>query len=92
MYTEPMDVAVSALRAELAQWIERAQSGEEVVITDRGTPVARLVGIDSAPLLEQLTSAGVLGRPQRPDRPSAQAAKRVAARRPVSELIDRQRD
>jgi len=45
-----MDVAVSALRAELADWIERARGGEEVVATDRGTPVARLVAIDGAPL------------------------------------------
>src|ERR1039458_8019004 len=38
-----MDVAISTLRAELSTWIERARSGEEVVVTDRGTPVARLL-------------------------------------------------
>jgi len=86
-----MDVAVSALRAELADWIERARGGEEVVVTDRGTPVARLVAIDSAPLLEQLTQRGVLSRPQRSTRPTARGASRPHADRPVSELIGEQR-
>ena len=50
-----VDVPVSALRAELADWIERVRRGEEVVVTDRGTPVARLIAVDTAPMLERLT-------------------------------------
>lgn len=86
-----MDVAVSTLRAELADWIERAREGEEVVVTDRGTPVARLVGIDSAPLLERLTQRGVLSQSQRSERPRATGAARQTVKRPVSELIGEQR-
>jgi prevent-host-death family protein len=86
-----MDVAVSSLRAELADWIKRARSGEEVVVTERGTPVARLVAVDTAPLLDQLTRRGILSRPRRSERPAASAASRVHARRPVSELVGDQR-
>lgn len=86
-----MDVAVSTLRAELAEWIDRVQAGEEVVVTDRGVPVARLVGVDTAPLIEQLTRQGVLSRPRRPARPRAGAAARASARRPVSDLVGEQR-
>lgn len=86
-----MDVAVSTLRAELADWIDRVREGEEVVVTDRGTPVARLVSVDSAPLLEQLTQRGVLGRPRRAGRPTARGAARVRTRAPVSELVGEQR-
>src|SRR5665647_1492442 len=43
-----MDVAISTLRAELSSWIERARSGEEIVVTERGTPVARLLAGYSA--------------------------------------------
>jgi prevent-host-death family protein len=52
-----MDVAISILRSELSSWVERARSGEEVVITERGRPVARLVPVDTAPLLEDLVRA-----------------------------------
>lgn len=86
-----MDVAVSVLRAELADWIERVRGGEEVVVTDRGTPVARLVAVDSAPLLERLTREGVLSRPRRAARPTATGAPRAQASQPVSELVGEQR-
>jgi len=86
-----MDVAVSTLRAELADWIERVRQGEEVVVTDRGTPVARLIAVDTAPLLERLTREGVLSRPRTGARPRARGASRARADRPVSELVDEQR-
>ena len=86
-----MDVAVSALRAQLSLWIERVQAGEEVVVTDRGTPVARLLAIDTAPLLEQLLQHGVLSKAHRADRPTARGADRVKARGPVADLVGEQR-
>lgn len=68
-----MDVPVSTLRAELSGWIERAKAGEDVVVTDRGIPVARILAVDSAPLLDQLTQRGLLSseapRGQRPAAP-----------------------
>jgi prevent-host-death family protein len=86
-----MDVAVSTLRAELANWIERARAGEEVVVTDRGIPVARLLPVDVAPLLEQLTQSGVLSKPHRSGRPVARGAVRVHACGPVADLVSEQR-
>lgn len=91
VYGSRVDVAISAFRAELASWIERVRGGEEVVVTDRGTPVARLLPVDTAPLLEQLTAQGVLSRPRRAARPSASTAARVHARGPVAELVGEQR-
>lgn len=91
LYTGDMDVAISTLRAELSTWIERARAGEEVVVTDRGTPVARLLAIDTAPLLDQLIRTGVLNRPRRDDRPAARAVTRAHASGPVSDLVSEQR-
>ncbi|QAY69222.1 type II toxin-antitoxin system Phd/YefM family antitoxin [Xylanimonas protaetiae] len=63
-----MEVAVSALRAELKTWIERAREGEEVIITDRGLPVARLSGIAAADLVQGLVRDGLL-TPAQVERP-----------------------
>ena len=90
MYAPIMDVAISTLRAEFALWIERARSGEEVVVTDRGIPVARLVAVDSAQLIDQLTQRGVLSKPSGP-RPSARNATRARSTGPVSDLVSNQR-
>jgi prevent-host-death family protein len=86
-----MDVAVSVLRAELSSWIEKARAGEEVVVTDRGVPVARLLSVDAAPLLERLTQSGALSKPRVAARPSARASTRVRASGPVSDLVGEQR-
>ena len=69
-----MEVAVSALRAELRQWIETARAGQDVVITERGIPVARLTGIESADLLARLERDGLLA----PARAAREPARPVA--------------
>jgi len=68
-----MEVAVSALRADLRQWIDAARSGDDVVITERGIPVARLSGIESSDLLTRLVRNGLLTVPTS-ERPAAEAA------------------
>lgn len=65
-----MEVSVSALRAELKSWIERARAGEDIVVTDRGVPVARLTGVATADLLTELTREGLV-TPPTADRPTA---------------------
>ena len=85
-----MDVAISTLRAELSSWIDRARAGEEIVVTDRGIPVARLIAVETAPLLEDLTQRGVLSRP-RGHRPAARGLVRARASGSVSDLVNEQR-
>ena len=85
-----MDVPVSALRAELKQWIEAARTGEDVVVTERGIPVARLSGIESADLLTRLARDGLL-TPASAPRPPARAGDKAAAKGGVSDLVRRLR-
>jgi prevent-host-death family protein len=91
LYDRDMEVGVSELRANLSAWLDRARQGEEVVVTERGLPVARLVGVDSAAKLERLTAEGVIGRPLRGNRPLASATPRRLARGSVADLVSHQR-
>ena len=91
LYNREMDVAISTLRAELSSWIERVRSGEEVIVTDRGIPVARLSQVDTAPLLEQLVQRGVLSKPRGAPRPAARGIVRAHASGPVADLVTEQR-
>jgi prevent-host-death family protein len=86
-----MDVAVSDLRAHLSEWLERARQGEELVVTDRGAPVARLLGITATATLERLAAEGVIGRPGRPRTATATGRSRPQPRRSVSALVSEQR-
>lgn len=82
---------MSMFRAHLSDWVGRARAGEEIVVTDRGAPVARLIGMDSTTVIEQLTRQGVIGRPTRSQRPRAADRGRVRARGSVADLVGEQR-
>jgi prevent-host-death family protein len=86
-----VNVAVSDLRAHLSEWLERARQGEEVIVTDRGLPVARLLGLSTTATLERLAAEGLIGRPARTDRPAASGQPRPRPRRPLAEIIGEQR-
>jgi prevent-host-death family protein len=87
-----MDVAITVLRAHLSEWIDHARNGEEVIVTERGMPIVRLIGIDTTTKLEQLVAAGVISNPERSDRPLSTNRTRVRARGSVSDLVSEQRD
>jgi prevent-host-death family protein len=86
-----MDVAVTELRAHLSDWLARAHDGEEIVVTERGMPVARLVGLNTRATIERLTDEGIIGRPAQPRRPPVRGRARPRSRRPVAELVSEQR-
>ncbi len=95
MYDLAMEVPISQLRAELAAWIQRARDGEPVIVTDRGIPVVRLVGIEESSLIERLEAEGVLTPPQSPG-PRADMSKRQkivpTPGPPISDYIVAERD
>ena len=86
-----MDVAVSELRANLSSWLDRVREGDEVVITDRGVPVARILGLTTASTLEQLTQQGIIARPARQSRPTARGRHRPRSKRPIADIVSEQR-
>jgi prevent-host-death family protein len=91
MYTDDMNVAVTEFRAHLSEWLEEARSGHEVVITDRGVPIARLIGMNSSPTLERLTLEGVISRPTLSTKIQAKAQRRPTPSAPVADLVSEQR-
>lgn len=91
MYTCHMDVAVTELRARLGHWIDAACEGNDIVITDRGTPVARIVALDSTPLIDRLTAQGIISRPSSSTRPVAGDRPRPTPKRPVADIVSEQR-
>lgn len=87
MYSTGVDVAITELRSNLKAWVERARAGDDVVVTERGVPVARLVAVDAASVIERLERDGVVSRPQRAKRPQASGRVRARATGPVADLV-----
>ena len=86
-YTSDVDVAISELRSNLRAWVDHARSGDDVVVTERGVPVARLVAVDASGVIERLERDGLITRPRSASRPRATGRHRVHASEPVSELV-----
>jgi prevent-host-death family protein len=85
-----VEVAVSALRAELKAWIDTARSGQDVVVTERGIPVARLTAVESSDLLARLERDGLLTLPEAP-RPAVRVEEPARPTSAVSGLVRRLR-
>ncbi len=85
-----MDVPVTTLRANLSAWLERVRAGEEIVVTERGLPIARVMPMDTAALIARLESEGVIAPAKRPKRSMA-GRKRIKPTGSVAQLIIDQR-
>jgi len=85
-----MDVGVRELRNDLSQWLERVRDGEEVVVTDRGGPVARLVPAGWREEVAELAAKGMVTLPKSPKLPLGRR-KGITARGSVSDLVAEQR-
>lgn len=87
-----MDVAVTDLRTHLSHWIAQVRDGHEIVVTERGVPVARMLGLTTTTTLEQLTQQGVISTPRRTNRPPAAGRRRPRAARSISDIVSEQRE
>ncbi len=82
-----MRVGIRELREQLKHYVERARRGEDVVITDRGRPIARLVALHGERPIDQLIRAGLATPPRRPKGDVDWS--RVSSKGSVSDLIER---
>lgn len=55
-----MEVGIRQLRNQLSEFLRRVQDGEELVITDRGRPVARVVPMKALRRFDQLIEQGLV--------------------------------
>jgi prevent-host-death family protein len=84
-----MQVGIRELKQRLSEMIDLAASGEDIIVTDRGTPRARLSGLAPHGLLEQGIAEGWIRPPLRSG-PIGQAP-RVRAERRVLDVLDEDR-
>ena len=84
------EVGVRELKNHLSRYLERVRAGDEVIVTDRGRPIARLTPLDdSANTLARLVELGVVQPPSSRER--SRPARGVRAKGSVSELVADQR-
>jgi prevent-host-death family protein len=61
-----MRVGIRELRERLKHYVETARRGEDVIITDHGHAIARLVALQHERPVDRLIEAGLATPPRRP--------------------------
>jgi prevent-host-death family protein len=85
-----VEVGIRELRADLSRWIKRVRAGDEIVVTDRGTAVARVVPMDGERTIDRLIREGlVIPAPNRGERT---LPKPIDSAGPLSDLVIDGRD
>jgi prevent-host-death family protein len=55
-----VEVGIRELRADLSRWVQRVREGDEIVVTDRGKAVARIVAVEGERKLDRLIREGLV--------------------------------
>jgi prevent-host-death family protein len=84
-----MEVGVREFRENLAEWLDRAAAGDEIVVTERGSPKVVITGATGEAILAQLVREGRATPATRPRRPLPPPI--PVEGNPVSDEIIRQR-
>lgn len=64
-YRSSQEVGIRELRDNLSRFLDDVQAGRELIVTDRGRPVARIVGTPGESWLDELVAAGIVTLPER---------------------------
>jgi prevent-host-death family protein len=84
------EVGIRDLKNGLSEYIVRVAAGEEVIVTDRGRPVAKLSPLDASDhRLADLVAAGVVRPPA--SRTRHRSRSRIKPKGNVSDLVAEQR-
>lgn len=80
-----MEIGIRELRADLSRFVRRVRDGEEIVVTDRGKAVARLVPLDGERKLDRLIREGLVTPAPRPWR--GRLSKPIERAGPLSDIV-----
>ncbi len=80
-----MEVGIRELRADLSRFVKRVRAGEEIVVTDRGRAVARLMPVEEERKIDRLVREGSVTPAPRPWR--GPLPKPIAGIPPLSDIV-----
>lgn len=87
---ERLEVGVRELRDHLSRWLDQVKDGHEIVVTERGRAVARMVPTSRPSRLDALIELGIV-TPSADTRQPAEALPGARASGSVAEFVREQR-
>ena len=87
-----MEVGIREFRADLSRLVKLVHGGEELVVTDHGKPVARLVPMSGERKIDRLIREGLVIPAPNPWRANRTLPKPIEGAGPLSDLVNEGRD
>jgi prevent-host-death family protein len=84
-----VEIGIRELRAHLSRYLDRVRDGEEIVVTDRGMPIARITPTNGRSRIDELIAAGILT--PAPNQGPRTVPTPITIKGGVSDLVDEQR-
>jgi prevent-host-death family protein len=84
-----VEVGIRELRAHLSRYLDQVREGEEIVVTDRGTPIAKISPTNGRSRIDELIAAGVITPPV--NRGPRTVPTPIKIKGGISDLVDEQR-
>jgi len=85
-----IEVGIRELKNQLSRYVDQVRLGKEVIVTDHGKPVARLMPLTASDdRLQQLIDSGAVRPALKPKDPMPRI--RLTAKGSMSELVSRDR-
>lgn len=81
------EIGIRELRDHLSRYLDQVKAGEEIVVTDRGTAVARLVPVNGERPIDRLIREGRITPAKRPKRGSLPKPIKPRTGKSISELL-----
>jgi prevent-host-death family protein len=83
-----VEIGVRDLRNNLSRYLRLVREGEELVVTDRGRAIARVLPMETERALDRLIAEGVVTPARQPKR---RASTPIRSKGTVSDLVGDQR-
>jgi len=84
-----MEVGIRDLKNNLSRYLAKLVDGDEIVVTDRGRAIAKIIPTGTERTIDRLIDQGIVVPASSVKRPAPR--KRVRANKPVSPLVGEQR-
>lgn len=81
-------VGIRELRNHLSEYLERVRAGDEILVTDRGRAIARVVPLHGVRTLDRLVADGIVTPAATPKRAAPRPRSTAGT---VSDLVQHQR-
>ena len=86
------EVDITEFGSNMSSWLDEVKAGDEILLTERDVPVARVTGVSGLTAWEQMIREGLIVPAAKKPRTKATDIEKIPATESVSDIVSKHRD